>query len=224
MLRVRGEVIPACNGRVSLVAHHGDDTKSTGEVQITRSGKPIERIELRPEPVPLSGEIRERVRGAELFLFGPGSLYTSVIPNLLIDGLMAEVNGTGKPRVYVGNIMTQPGETDGYRLSDHIRALRRHVGDDFPDVVIAHNGDVPESVQRKYEEEGAIPVQQDLSEHAEFRGIRVIQRNFFASGEFVQASSARHDSDLLARVIYEEFLSPSARSARHVARGARVPG
>ncbi|HVR73119.1 MAG TPA: uridine diphosphate-N-acetylglucosamine-binding protein YvcK [Planctomycetota bacterium] len=210
LLKVKGRVIPATSSKVSLVAHHPDGTKSTGEVQITRSGKPIDRVELRPGPVQLSPEIREAIRTADLFLFGPGSLFTSVIPNLLTDGIMAAINENGAPRVYIANIMTQPGETDGFTLSDHILALRRHVGGSFPDCVLAHKGDLPQRVLEKYRTEGSHPVLLDLEGKKEFETVRVHVRNFFRVGE-----TARHDSELLARAVYEELLVPLAnRSAR----------
>lgn len=200
LLGVKGRVIPAAGARVSLVAQHPDGTKSTGEVQITRSGKPIDRIELRPSPVTISDEIREAVRAADLFLFGPGSLFTSIVPNLVLGGLMEEIRHNGGPTVYVGNIMTQPGETDGFRLSDHIRAMRRHVGDSFPDWVIAQSGDLPGEILQKYEAERAAPVVADLQDSPEFRNIRVLVRNFYRCGDV-----ARHDSELLARAILDQF-------------------
>jgi len=202
-LKVKGRVIPATSSKVSLVAHHPDGTKSTGEVQITRSMKPIQRIEIRPSPVPLSQEIREAVQLADVFLFGPGSLFTSVIPNLLLSGIVEAINARNRPRVYIGNIMTQPGETDGYRLSDHIRALRRHVGDDFPDCVLAHAGEFPQRLLEKYAALGSVPVALDLDGQEEFEGVRVVSRDFLAPGE-----TARHDSARLASVIYEQFLVP----------------
>ena len=211
-LKVRGNVVPACNNRVSLVAHHPDGSKSTGEVQITRSGKPIQRIELRPRPVPLSPEIRQAVNDADLFLFGPGSLYTSVIPNLLIDGLMDEINRTGKPRVYIGNIMTQPGETLNYKLTDHIQALRAHVGGDFPDAVIAHTAEVPQLVVENYGEQGAEAVLQDLEGREEFRNVHVTTGMFLAQDP--SSNQARHDSGVLAKVIQEQFLLPLDRAIR----------
>ncbi len=214
LLKVRGRVIPATSSKVSLVAHHPGGSKSTGEVQITRSRKPIDRIELRPSPVPLSREIREAIQAADLFLFGPGSLFTSVIPNLLLEGIVEAINESGKPRVYIGNIMTQPGETDGFQLSDHIRALRRHVGADFPDSVIAHEGAIPEQLAEKYFELGSTPVLPDLEGKPEFEGIRVIRRNLLASG-----GTARHDSDKLAHVIRDEFLIPIARSLKPLLSG-----
>jgi uncharacterized cofD-like protein len=207
LLNVKGQVIPAAAERVSLVAHHPDGTKSTGEVQITRSKKKIIKVELRPSPVPLSREIEEAIAEADIFLFGPGSLFTSVIPNLLIDGLMEAVNRTARPRVYIGNIMTQPGETLGFRLSDHVRAIRSHVGDEFPDAVIAHVGEIPRSVLEKYAKEGAEQVAMDL-DRPEFQGIEVITSNFYTGGDTV-----RHDPAVLARAVYERFLA-GARARR----------
>ncbi len=221
LLNVRGRVLPATSTRVSLVAQHPDGTKSTGEVQITRSGKAIQRVEIRPQPIPMSPEVRQAVEEADLFLFGPGSLYTSVLPNLLLDGLVDAIQETGKSRVYICNIMTQPGETDGFSLSDHLAALRAHVGDDFPDAVVAHQGEIPAAIRDKYLERGAEPVECDLDERGEFSGVRLITGDFFSTVEETADESpvegdsddapdppatARHDPAGLARVIYHEFL------------------
>ena len=228
LFNVRGQVLPGSGTRVSLVAHHPDGSKSTGEVQITKSGKAIQQVEVRPSPVPLSDDIRTAIAQADLFLFGPGSLYTSVLPNLLIDGLVEAIEATGSPRVYIANLMTQPGETDGYSLSDHIRALVRHVGPGFPDAVVAHRGDVPDNVLRRYRESGAEPVVCDMLEHDDMAEVRLIFGDFCCSGSddsgWAEPRTAspkeppeavRHDSFGLARVIYDEFLSrgPTARAA-----------
>ncbi len=208
LLCVKGRVIPAAGNKVSLVAHHPDETKSTGEVAISRSRKPIERIELRPSPVPMSPEIRQAIDEAEVFLFGPGSLYTSVIPNLLLEGLPDAIKQNGSARIYIANIMTQPGETDGYCLSDHLRALRRHVGPDFPDCVLAHKGPLPEDLVEKYRVGGAVPVASGLSGD-EFRSVRLIERDFFSG-----STTVRHDPVRLAQVIQEEVLLPIERRER----------
>ena len=205
LLSVNGRVLPAASSKVSLVAYHADGTKSTGEVQIVRSRKRIERIELRPAPVPLSDEIREAVRSAQLFLFGPGSLFTSVIPNLLLDGLVDEINRNRSPRVYIGNMMTQPGETDGFKLSDHVLAIRKHAGPDFLDCVIAQAGSLPPAVIDKYRKDGAKPVSPDRGNKKVLNGIRLICHNFYRGGDV-----ARHDSVALAEVIHDEFLKPIA--------------
>ena len=207
-LRVKGKVLPISGGKISLVAHHADGTKSTGEVHITRSGKPITKIELRPSPVKLSDEIAAELRAADFFVFGPGSLFTSVIPNMLVDGLMEAVNATGKPQVYVANLMTQPGETDGYRLSDHLKAIRNHVGGDFPDYVIAHAGDLPDEVLEDYTRVSAVPVVNDLAEYDEFRDVEVIEHGLFAGGEII-----RHDHEKLAEVIVDRLFNSRREEA-----------
>jgi uncharacterized cofD-like protein len=219
LLSVSGLVVPAASARVSLVAHHTDGTKSTGEVQISRSRKPIEKIELRPAPVVISKEIREAVRSADLFLFGPGSLFTSVIPNLLLEGLLDEMRQNGSRRVYIGNIMTQPGETDGFKLSDHIRAVRRHVGDDFPDCVVAQVGELPPELVAKYRADDSEVVEADIEGRSEFRGIRSVYRNFFKGG-----SVAHHDSALLAEAVYNEFLADRAIGSLKRSGAAEAPG
>ena len=207
LLRVRGRVLPAASAKVSLVARHPDGTKSTGEVQISRSGKPIEHIELRPGPVPVSPEIVAAVKAADLFVFGPGSLFTSVLPNLLLDGLPALLRENGSPCVYISNLMTQPGETDDFRLSDHVRVLRDQVGEGFPHVVVAHKGAVPEAVEARYRAEGAVPVEADLDAEV-LQGVRVISRELHDGSDV-----ARHDSKLLTRLLDDEFLSRSSPCA-----------
>ena len=216
LLNVRGRVIPATGSRVSLVAEHPDGSKSTGEVQIARSGKRIARIEVRPSPVLVSAEIRDAIAAADLFLFGPGSLYTSVLPNLLLDGIVDAIAATGKPRVYIANLMTQPGETSRYTLAEHLRALRTHVGPGFPDAVVAHVGDLPPEVLRKYHESGADIVQCDLREYREFDDVRLVTGDFFSgetrSGGSLAAGTVRHDSAALARVVIDEFWRVGGRS------------
>jgi uncharacterized cofD-like protein len=239
ILNVRGRVVPASSAKVSLVAQHPDGSKSTGEVQIARSGKKIQSVEIRPFPVAMSSEIRKAIEEADLFIFGPGSLYTSVIPNLLIDGLMESINATGRQRVYICNIMTQPGETDGYSLYDHLEALRVHVGDGFPDAVIAHDGLVPSEIIEHYKDAGAEAVPCDLNGQAEFQSVRLITGEFFdqevalGQGSWEQDNRAsehdeclaRHDPDAIARVIFEEFLKkPAAAAAETGATEMDSPG
>ena len=207
LLRVRGRVLPAASAKVSLVARHPDGTKSTGEVEISRSGKPIEHVELRPGPVPVSPEIVAAVKAADLFVFGPGSLFTSVLPNLLLEGLPALLRANGSPCVYIGNLMTQPGETDDFRLSDHVRVLRDQVNEGFPHYVVAHKGTVPDVVEAKYRAEGAIPVEADLDADV-LQDVQVICRDLHDGSDV-----ARHDSKLLARLLDDEFLSGSSSRA-----------
>ncbi|MCK6439043.1 MAG: YvcK family protein [Planctomycetes bacterium] len=141
ILNVRGRVLPATLTKVALVAHHSDGTKSTGESLIGRGrGKWIERISLKPEPEPASKEIINAIEGADMIVLGPGSLYTSVIPNLLISGILPAIADAPAIKAYVCNIMTQPGETGGYTAADHVDALLRHATPNMLDFAVFRDG------------------------------------------------------------------------------------
>ena len=158
VLKIQGAVIPSSPYKVGLVAHHEDGTRTAGEVRISRSGRPIRVIELRPEPPPISADIRAAIASADLFVFGPGSLFTSVIPNLLIPGMREAVAARTARRIYVANIMTQPGETDGYTLSDHVAAFQRHAGPGFLHAVIASKSPIAPDAATRYKLKDAEPV------------------------------------------------------------------
>ena len=198
ILRVRGRVIPSTTRKVSLVAYHDDGTSTTGEVRISQSGLPIRRLELRPDPGPLSEETRRAITAADLFVFGPGSLFTSIIPNLLIPGMVAAVRERGAPCFYVGNIMTQPGETTGFRLSDHVGAVERHAGEGFLDVVVACSSAIPEPLLESYRREGAEPVPLDAEN---------LTHVSVADGDLADCDRvARHNPERLAQLVLDTFL------------------
>ncbi|MCZ7645196.1 MAG: YvcK family protein [Planctomycetota bacterium] len=127
ILSVRGQVLPSTLDRIFLVAHHEDGTKTTGQAQIAKSEKRIKKLELKPKPEPAAADIVKAIEEADLVVLGPGSLYTSVLPNLLIEGLPAALARTKAKKVFVVNIMTYEGETRGYHLPDFLAALDRHV-------------------------------------------------------------------------------------------------
>lgn len=197
ILSVRGRVLPSTNRKVALVAHHPDGTKSTGEGEISRSAKGIERMELRPAPEPMGPEVAEALAGADLILFGPGSLYTSIIPNLLVPGVAEAVRGSRAPRVYVCNIMTQPGETTTFSAADHLEALTRHGGPELVDAIVVNVGTIPARIRRQYAREGARPVRIDGER---LGGIRVVEGDVVAPGDL-----ARHDPERLGRLLAETF-------------------
>lgn len=159
ILGIKDTVLPSTDTRVVLVAHHPDGTKSTGEQVISRCGKPISAMELRPRPPRVSEEIEAAVQAADLIVLGPGSLYTSIIPNLLVPGMTAVLEASPAPVVLVGNLMTQPGETDGFDLGDHVRILREVGGLRRLDLVIECSERYSEDVIARYQEAGAAPVQ-----------------------------------------------------------------
>ncbi|MEM7263562.1 MAG: uridine diphosphate-N-acetylglucosamine-binding protein YvcK, partial [Planctomycetota bacterium] len=158
LLRVRGQVLPATGHKVSLIATHPDGTKSTGEVQISASAKPIRSVVLRPRVGRAKPDLLEAIEQAELFVFGPGSLFTSVIPNLLVPGIAETVKANPCPKAYVANIMTQPGETDGLDLVGHLDALEQHASGKLLDAVVVNDGEIPPKLQKTYRTYGATPV------------------------------------------------------------------
>lgn len=130
-----------------------------------------------------------------MIILGPGSLYTSVLPNLIVRGVPEAIRESHAPRVYVCNVMTQPGETDDFTASDHVKAILSHAGHGIMDYVIVNTGDIPGELLGKYRQEGAVPVIPDI-ERVEALGIKVIQGDFISKTDVV-----RHDPRKLASAI-----------------------
>ena len=196
VLAVRGQVLPSTLHSVQLRAEFADGSTVTGESAIPRQGKPIRRITLVPPDVPAVPEALDAILQADIVVLGPGSLYTSVIPNLLVRDVAAALRETEALRVYVCNVMTQPGETDGYRASDHVRALLEHGGGPgLVDCVLVNTAQVPEGLLRRYMAEGARPVEADV-ESLMAMGLVVV------SGPLVSHTHVvRHDSVRLAEAV-----------------------
>lgn len=195
-LGVKGRVIPSTESRVVLVASHPDGSKSTGESRISRSGKPISGIELRPTPRPVSDEIRRVVEAADLVVLGPGSLFTSIIPNLLVEG-MAECVAAAKGRVvYVANIATQPGETNGFDLAAHVRAVRDLGGLDRIDRVVVHEGVVSAEIRARYSQAGADILRAEPGAES-VEGIPLVRAKVVG----VESGLLRHTASELAAVL-----------------------
>src|SRR6202007_2524888 len=128
VLAIRGRIFPSTISNVHLVATLTNGKRIQGETSISRSKIPIRKIELRPRGARPLPKAIEAIEEADLILMGPGSLYTSVIPNLLIPEIAHAIVRSRAPRVYIANLMTQPGETTHYTLSQHLRAIENHVG------------------------------------------------------------------------------------------------
>ena len=126
VLALRGQVIPSTLNNVVLVAEHKDGSVTEGEDKIPKANKPIDKVFLRPAGSEATPEALRAIREADLIVLGPGSLYTSIIPNLLIKEITGAIAASRAMKVYVCNVMTQPGETDGYTASNHIKALIEH--------------------------------------------------------------------------------------------------
>lgn len=194
ILAIRGKVLPGTLSQTSLCAEFTDGTIVEGESEITEARKKVRRVWLSPsdcEPMP---EVLKAIRHADAIILGPGSLYTSVMPNLLVRGVVDALAETPALRIYVCNVMTQPGETDGYTAADHLKAIFKHAGRRIVDVALV-NSEVPTKLLDRYEAEGAFPVEPDVDEIRRM-GVRPVAASLINETDLV-----RHDSERLAEVI-----------------------
>lgn len=197
VLNVHGKVLPAANQSVVLHAEMTDGTIVSGESKIPFSGKKIKRVFITPEVIyPLSETIRE-IRNADLIIIGPGSLYTSVLPNLIVPKLGEEVCKAKAKKVYICNLMTQAGETLDYTASDHVEAIYQHMRCQFIDTILVNNEEIPQNIQERYTEELAKPVVYDVDKLIHL-GLEVIYDQILT----YEGGLIRHDTDKVARILY----------------------
>jgi uncharacterized cofD-like protein len=200
VLAIRGRIFPATVENVTLEAVMADGKIVSGETRIAKSGKKIRRLYLRPRRVRPLPEVLTAIAQANLILIGPGSLYTSILPNLLVSGVAEAIESSSATTVYIANLMTQPGETDGYSLSDHVRAIYRHTRRKLFHWVVASNQRVSPEVARRYAARGAEPVRVDI-EALRRVGVRCLLDNFLGEDGVV-----RHDTLRLSQLLIEEFV------------------
>ena len=205
VLAIRGKVIPSTLNKVNLVAEYKDGTQVVGEAKIPEKGAPIKRVFLVPTATDRSGKIQptpeviEAIKNAQVIVIGPGSLFTSILPNLVIKEIADAIAKSSALKVYVCNVMTQHGETDDYRASDHLRTLIEHTSRKIVDYCVVNNKIPEESLLAKYKQEKAFAIMAD-SLKIKGMGYKIIEGNIIHTTDFV-----RHDSDRLARVIINAF-------------------
>lgn len=197
VLAVRGRVLPASGTAIVLRAEMEDGTIVVGESKIPLAGGKIRRVSIEPADVAPLPDAIEAIREADAILIGPGSLYTSILPNLLVPEITKTIAESDALKIFICNVMTQPGETDNYTVSDHLNAVREHVGQDLFDYVIVNNGEIPEQVQSKYAEKGAKAVHLDLDEVTR-KGYKVIADKLVLFRTYL-----RHDARKLSQHIYQ---------------------
>jgi uncharacterized cofD-like protein len=202
VLAIRGRIFPSTNQLVSLEAVQKNGRIIAGESLIGRSGS-IRRVRLAPRKVRPLPEVIEAIAAADLILLGPGSLFTSIIPNLLVSGVAEAIEKSRATRVYIANLMTHPGETPGFTVSDHVRAIHQNTGRDLVQWVVMNNQPIPSDIARRYRAQGAEPVQADIAE-LQRMGLRCI---FDALAEV--HAVIRHDSKRLAHLLLGEFVDKS---------------
>ena len=203
VLSIRGRVLPSTLDDMRLVAEMQDGSIIKGESNIPESGKKIKRLYTEPDNCKPLEDAVWAIHDADLIILGPGSLYTSVIPNLLINDIAKAVNDSKAKKIYVCNIMTQPGETDGFSVSDHIKTLINHAKyDKIIDAVLV-NTDLPKDLIAPYKDAGSEPVIVDYKEISRM-GIQIVQKNLIEDKRFEDGHSSfvRHSPSRLARIIY----------------------
>jgi uncharacterized cofD-like protein len=196
VLAVRGKVIPATLERITLGAIMADGKRITGETAIREYGEKIQEIFLLPQCSPVPDTL-QAIAEADAIVIGPGSLYTSIIPNLLVKGIGEAINASPAVTFYISNIMTEQGETDEFTAADHLRVISRYSGEQLIDYAVINCGAIDENRLKRYQEERAVPVKASREE-IEKMGISVIEQDLVSDTDV-----AWHDSDKLARVILD---------------------
>ena len=204
VLAITGRVLPVTSADVQLEATFENGTRVLGESKISAFKKEqdcrIESVRLLPEhPQALPAAI-QAIEEAELILLGPGSLYTSVIPNLLVDGIARAVCASKALKIYICNIMTQDGETEGMTASDHVAALLRHSGPGLVDVCLCNSAPVRPGLVERYREEDAAPIVVDKAA-IEALGVEVVTRPLASE----TLNYARHSFARLAKAVMELY-------------------
>ena len=197
VLRVRGKVIPSSAEKLRLNAEMTDGRIVEGESQIPHAHGKIKRVFTTPEHPKAIQSAVDAIKEADAIVLGPGSLYTSIMSNLCVPDIVQAVRTSKAPKIYICNVMTQPGETDDYTVSDHIKAINRQAGGKVIDFVIANNGDVDPAVLQHYVAHGSHPVMIDKKEVGQ-TGATLILSNLIN-----KENSATHDTKKLANVLFD---------------------
>ena len=198
VLNIRGVVLPATLDDMKLAAEFEDGTIVKGESNIPEAHKQIKRLFTSPALCQALPEVLSAIANADLIILGPGSLYTSVIPNLLVSGIVEAIEASDAKKIYVCNIMTQPGETDNYSVASHVNALITHAkGKKIIDAVLVNNS-LPDNISAGYAKTGSIPVRLDKENVAPL-GIEIVSQKLIEEN---RQGLVRHSSNRVARAVY----------------------
>lgn len=195
VLAIRGKVIPSTVHNVHLVAEYMDGSKTEGEAKIPDKKMAIKRLFLNPKDAQPTPEALTAIAEADIIVMGPGSLYTSIIPNLIINGMPQAIAKSPAYKIYVCNVMTQTGETDGFSAADHVRALIDHAEPKILDACIINDALVPEEALKRYRGENSYPVTAD-AETIKAMGYKVVATDLLSVADYV-----RHDSKKLTQAL-----------------------
>jgi uncharacterized cofD-like protein len=197
VLKIAGKIYPSTTANVSLTAELDDGSTVLGETRISRSQARIRRIHLKPAGAKPLAETLRTIAEADLISFGPGSLFTSVIPNLLVKGIPEAIANSPALKAYFVNLMWQPGETMNFSAAEHVAALADHAGCNLLDYVVYNTRPISPELLKRYAKQRAMPVPNDL-EDLRAMGVRLVGRDLLEEGEKV-----RHDPAASAAVALE---------------------
>ena len=202
ILNMTGRVLPVTQEEIEICAELSDGTTVKGRSEIPDAINEkivsINRVYISPSNTKAAPGVVEAIKDADAIIIGPGSLYTNVIPNLLVKGVSKAIKESNGFKIYISNIMTEPGQTYNYSLSDHIKAIKRHIGEGMVDYCIYDTGEVTPEFIRKYNLKGAELVDQDI-QRAKAEGVNLIKRDLAT----VEDEHIRHDPDAIARAVIE---------------------
>lgn len=198
LFRVEGNIYPISNGSIVLHAELDDGTIVSGESNIPVKNKKIERVFLTPETIEPLPEVVDAIMNADIIVISPGSLYTSILANLIVSGVQEALQKTIAKVVYVCNIMTQKGETNDYTVVDHVEALVSHIGHEVVDTVIVHNKPISKEMLSRYKEEDSIPVIYERERLLAYN-LEVIEADILDDSH----EMIRHNTTVLADILYK---------------------
>ncbi len=215
ILAIRGRVVPSSLNKIRLAAELEDGSIALGEENITKrsNNSPIKKLSLQPLRCEATVSAIEALKEADAIILGPGSLYTSIIPNLLIGSISETVNNSPAIKIYVCNVMTQQGESDNYNVVDHIRALFNNTELNHIDYSVINNSAISKTLTQRYAAEGSYQVEANIDEIKKM-GIAPIEDSFIAVGGQEKREFLRHNPRRLAMAIMD-IISIAKTEAAH---------
>jgi uncharacterized cofD-like protein len=203
IVSIKGKVLPITLQPAQLVAVLEDGTVKYGETNISSSKRPIKKLLFNPKKIKHYDEVTTEIKQADLIIVGPGSLFTSILPNLIIKEVADTISKTDAIKVYVCNIMTQPGETDGFSVEKHIETIYEHTKNKIKfDYVVVNISKIPKKLYKKYEKQNSYPVEiKDMAKLSQLVNKEIVKEKLLSTEADPTEKFARHDPDKLADTI-----------------------
>ena len=201
LLKINGRILPNTEDKIELVGIMEDNTKIIGEENITKSIKKIKELKYDKE-FKVNKEVIKAIKEADLIIFSPGSLYTSILPHIIIESIRDEINKSKAKKMYVCNLFTQPGETNDFKVSDHIRILKKYINK--LDVVISNDKNIPSSVRKKYQREEEKDVVKIDRKEIEKMEVKLISDKLYSFSK--EDGTIKHDSLKTSYLIFSYLM------------------